>query len=113
VMISSIMIGVGVDYTIHFLWRYRKERRGAMAPEDAVRKTLTTTGRGIIFNAFSVIVGFVVLFISGFLPVKFFGFLVTVSIFSCLLGALILIPSLCLLLRPRFLEPLTGENHET
>lgn len=113
VMISSIMIGVGVDYTIHFLWRYRKERRSGMTPEDAVRKTLTTTGRGIIFNAFSVIVGFVVLFISGFLPVKFFGFLVTVSIFSCLLGALILIPSLCLLLRPRFLEPLTGENHET
>ncbi|MFQ6037023.1 MAG: RND family transporter, partial [Candidatus Aminicenantales bacterium] len=104
-MLSSIMIGVGVDYTIHFLWRYREERRRGLAPREAVRTTLVTTGRGIVFNGLSVIVGFVVLFSSSFLPVRFFGFLVMVSIFSCLIGALVLVPSLCLVLRPRFLEP--------
>ncbi len=104
-LLSSIMIGVGIDYTIHFLWRYREERRNGLDYEVAVMKTLTTSGRGIIFNAFSVIVGFVALLFSGFLPVKFFGFLVVVSIFSCLVGALVLIPSLCLIFKPRFLEP--------
>lgn len=104
-MLSSIMIGVGVDYTIHFLWRYREERGKGLSPQEAARRTLTTTGRGIVFNAFSVIVGFVVLLTSGFMPVRFFGFLVVVSIFSCLIGALILIPSLCIVLRPKFLEP--------
>jgi len=104
-LLSSIMIGVGIDYTIHFLWRYREERRHGLDYEEAVIKTLTTSGRGIIFNAFSVIVGFVALLFSGFLPVKFFGFLVVVSIFSCLVGALVLIPSLCLIFKPRFLEP--------
>jgi predicted RND superfamily exporter protein len=104
-LLSSIMIGVGIDYTIHFLWRYREERRNGLDYEKAVTKTLTTSGRGIIFNAFSVIVGFVALMFSGFLPVKFFGFLVVVSIFSCLVGALVLIPSLCLIFKPRFLEP--------
>jgi hypothetical protein len=104
-MLSSIMIGVGVDYTIHFLWRFRGERRKGLSPQQAAQKSLTTTGRGIVFNAFSVIVGFMVLLISSFMPVRFFGFLVVVSIFSCLIGALILIPSLCIVLRPRFLEP--------
>jgi len=104
-MLSSIMIGVGVDYTIHFLWRYRSERRKGLIPQDAAKKTLTTTGRGIIFNAFSVIIGFLVLFTSGFMPLRFFGFLIVVSIFSCLVGALVLIPALCLVFRPDFLEP--------
>ncbi|MFC1716028.1 RND family transporter [Candidatus Poribacteria bacterium] len=104
-LLSSIMIGVGVDYTIHFLWRYREERQNGLMPQEAVKRTLTTTGRGIVFNALSVIVGFVVLLVSTFLPVRFFGFLVVVSIFSCLLGALILVPALCLVLRPKFLEP--------
>ena len=103
-MLSSIMIGVGIDYTIHFLWRYREERRGGLDAVDAVKRTLTTTGRGIVFNAFSVIVGFVVLLLSGFMPVKFFGFLVVVSIIACLLGALVLIPAVCLVIRPKFLE---------
>ena len=104
-MLSSIMIGVGIDYTIHFLWRYREERQNGLLAKDAVRKTLTTTGRGIIFNAFSVIIGFIALLFSSFLPVKFFGFLVIVSIFSCLIGALVIIPALCLILKPKFLEP--------
>jgi predicted RND superfamily exporter protein len=104
-MLSSIMIGVGIDYTLHFLWRYREERMSGLDPADAVHTTLTTTGRGIVFNALSVIVGFVVLLYSAFMPVKFFGFLVVLSIFSCLAGALLLIPALCLVFRPRFLEP--------
>jgi hydrophobe/amphiphile efflux-3 (HAE3) family protein len=104
-MLSSIMIGVGVDYTIHFLWRYRAERYKGLMPQDAAKKTLTTTGRGIVFNAFSVIVGFIVLFTSGFMPIRFFGFLIVVSIFSCLVGAMVFIPALCLVFRPDFLEP--------
>lgn len=104
-MLSSIMIGVGVDYTIHFLWRYREERNAGDDYPDAVRKTLTTTGRGIIFNAFSVIVGFSVLLFSSFLPVQFFGFLIVISIFACLVGALVVVPALCIVMKPVFLDP--------
>lgn len=104
-MLSSIMIGVGVDYTIHILWRYKEERKNTLLPRPAIRKALTTTGRGIVFNALSVIIGFIILLTSSFMPVRFFGFLVVVSIFTCLMGALVLIPSLCLVLKPNFLEP--------
>lgn len=104
-LLSSIMIGVGVDYTIHFLWRYREERRAYMSPREAVITTLSTTGRGILFNALSVIVGFIVLIISSFTPIRFFGVLVVVSIFSCLTGALVILPALVLQKRFKFLEP--------
>lgn len=104
-MLSSIMVGVGVDYTLHFLWRYRTLRREGLSPEDGVLQTLTSAGRGIVFNALSVIVGFAVLLLSNFLPVQFFGFLVVVSISACLVGALVLLPALVLITRPAFLEP--------
>jgi hydrophobe/amphiphile efflux-3 (HAE3) family protein len=102
-MLSSIMIGVGVDYTIHFLWRYREER-AQFSPEDAAFRALTTSGRGIVFNALSVVFGFSILLLSNFLPVRFFGFLVVVSIGGCLVGAMMLMPAVVVTLRPRFAE---------
>ncbi len=104
-LLSSVMIGVGVDYTIHFLWRYREERNKNRPAREAVITTITTTGRGIIFNALSVIVGFVVLIISSFTPIRFFGILVVVSILSCLAGALVILPAIVIRFKPRFLEP--------
>ena len=109
-MLSSIMIGVGVDYTIHFLWRYRDERRAGAPRIEAVKTTLTTAGRGITFNALSVIVGFAVLVVSVFVPVRFFGLLIVLSISSCLLGSLVLLPSICLICNPAFLEPPASRN---
>ncbi len=113
VMLSSIMIGVGVDYTIHFLWRYRKERELGRDPNEAIYVTMTTSGRGIVFNALSVVIGFAVLMISTFVPVQFFGLLVMVSISACLVGALALLPALVLVLRPRFLEPANHSKNRT
>lgn len=103
-LLSSIMIGVGVDYTIHFLWRYKSEFAELGDGDQAIANTLRTAGRGIIFNAFSVIVGFSTLIFSSFAPLRFFGVLVVVSIFSCLISALLLIPAVIKLTKPRFLE---------
>ncbi|HQI04204.1 MAG TPA: MMPL family transporter [bacterium] len=103
-LISSIVIGVGVDYTIHFLWRYKIEMSKHNDPVMAVDHTLSTTGRGIIFNALSVMVGFVVLLFSSFLPIRFFGTLIFLSIAVCLIGSIVLLPSICIVFRPKFLE---------
>ncbi len=112
-LLSSVMIGVGIDYSIHFLWRYKEERMRNRSPKEAVVTTMTTTGRGIIFNALSVIAGFVVLIISSFTPIRFFGILVVVSILSCLAGALIILPAIILQYEPRFLRTSRGStgNH--
>ncbi|MFO7668904.1 MAG: MMPL family transporter [Bacteroidales bacterium] len=103
-LISSIMIGVGIDYTIHFLWRFKKERSKGVDHREAAYLTLITTGKGIIINALSVIIGFLALTLSNFEPLRFFGGLVVISITTCLICALVLIPSIVILLKPRFLE---------
>ena len=103
-MLSSIMMGVGIDYSIHFMWRYRDERASGAEPNTAVLQTLITTGRGIVFNALSVVIGFVVLVISAFFPVRFFGLLTVLSIAACLIGAMVLMPAMAVVFKPKFLE---------
>src|SRR5690554_147952 len=104
-LLSSVMIGVGIDYTIHFLWRYRKEYARCLNSDQALATTLLTAGRGIVFNAFSVMLGFSVLMLSVFTPLRFFGILVVAALMACLLSALLLVPALIKLSHPRFLEP--------
>ncbi len=102
-LLSSIMIGVGVDYTIHYLWRHQQEIKAGKTTQEAIIKTLTTTGKGITFNALSVMIGFGALLFSSFNPIRFFGFLTTVSILTCLIGALFIIPAIILIWEPGFL----------
>lgn len=103
-LITSVMIGCGVDYTVQFLWRQRDEMAAGHSPRRAVVKTIYTTGQAIIFNAFAVMVGFSPLIFSSFSPIRFFGIMMVVSIFACLVGALVIIPALTLILKPKFLS---------
>ncbi|MDG5798993.1 MMPL family transporter [Marinilabiliaceae bacterium ANBcel2] len=103
-LLSSIMIGVGIDYTIHFLWRYKIEYSLSKDNDTAIYKTLSTAGRGILFNAMSVIIGFSVLVFSSFAPLRFFGILIVISIFACLISAFLLIPAIVTVTKPRFLR---------
>jgi len=102
-MLSSVMIGVGIDYTVHFLWHVKEHIREGQDLTTAIFTTLRLSGKGIIFNAFSVIIGFAVLLLSVFVPVNFFGLLILLSIGMCLLGALALLPAIISLLKPKFL----------
>jgi len=103
-LLSSISIGLGIDYTIHIIWRLKTELKSGKSYTEAIRISLKTTGRGITINAFSVIVGFSILFLSAFPLIQSFAFLIIMSILLCLMCALILIPSICILLKPKFLE---------
>lgn len=103
-LLSSISIGLGVDFTIHIFWRIKWELAAGRDYATSVRNTLTTIGRGISINAFSVMVGFAVLFISAFPLIRSFAFLIIISLFLCLISALVLIPALCITLKPKFLE---------
>jgi predicted RND superfamily exporter protein len=103
-LLSSIMIGVGIDYTIHFLWRFKLERAKGLDHKEAATVTLCTAGRGIFFNAVSVIVGFLALSLSNFAPMRYFSALIVLSITICLISALVLVPAIVVLTKPRFLD---------
>jgi hydrophobe/amphiphile efflux-3 (HAE3) family protein len=103
-LLSSIMIGVGVDFTIQYLWRYNLELRKGQSRAAAIDTTFRTTGRSIVINALSVIAGFSATLFSGFLSIRYFGYLVLLSIGSCLLYALIIMPAFMLFFKPAFIE---------
>lgn len=102
-LLSSISIGLGVDYTIHVFWRLKSEFSLGKNSAEAIITTLKTTGRGILINAFSVMLGFSVLYFSAFPYLKMFASLIILSLLLCLVCALVLIPALCFVAKPRFL----------
>jgi len=102
-LLTGILVGVGVDYTVHFLWHLRAHLREGNSMDDAIANTLRISGKGILFNGLSVVVGFSSLLFSVFVPVQIFGILVMGSISFCLFGALATLPALTSLLNPKFL----------
>jgi uncharacterized protein len=103
-LLSSIMIGVGVDFTIQYMWCFNTQLRKSQSFEDATVVALKTIGRSIIINALNVMAGFSVLMFSGFTSIRFFGYLVAISIGSCLAGALIIIPAFLIVFKPDFIS---------
>lgn len=103
-LLSSIMIGVGVDFTIQYIWCFNSHIRSGLTYEEATIAALRTIGRSIIINAVSVMAGFSALMFSGFTSIRFFGYMVLISIGSCLIGAIIIIPAFMVKFRPLFVE---------
>lgn len=110
-MIASIAIGIGIDYTIHFLARYRIERGETDDRGEATKRTILTTGKAILYNAFAVGAGFAVLIASNFNPLRYVGVLVALTMLTSSLAALTVLPALLNLFRPRFIDrPARGGN---
>jgi len=84
-MLASIALGVGIDYAIHFLWRYR---------ESGMAGAMQSTGRAILINALEITAGFVVLAFATIVPVSRFGILIAVTLLVAALASLVLLPAL-------------------
>ena len=95
-LISSIGVGVGIDYAIHIYSRYQQEKDQGQSTESALTQAIATTGKAITANAGSVIAGFMVLLFSSFPPLRYFGSLVTVIMLVSSVGALTILPTLIL-----------------
>lgn len=104
IMISGISIGIGVDYSIHLTSRYRYELRNGKGQSDALRATITSTGRGIFFNAVTLMLGFGLLAFSTFRAIAIFGMLVAGTMFTSGLGALVFLPAILRLIDPKYIR---------
>lgn len=76
-LLSSIALGIGIDYAIHFIERFRHHRMQTSDIETVSAKTMNSTGRAILFNALVVVAGFLVLLFSVFPPNRVLGLLVS------------------------------------
>jgi uncharacterized protein len=107
--VASIDIGMGIDYCIHFLSRYRHEIRLGRSVNEAIHISLNTSGRGIIYNALAVAAGFLVLVPSQFVIISQLGLLVAVDMITIAVSALTFLPISIMLFPPKFAEESAGK----
>ncbi len=105
VMIASLTVGIGVDYAVHFLHRYRNERRAGLPHGEALAETYRTSGRAIVVNALTLALGFLVMLLSRFGALNTFGWLFALTMVTSALGALLVLPSLLAWIPERFYQP--------
>ncbi|MDY0096385.1 MAG: MMPL family transporter, partial [Candidatus Vecturithrix sp.] len=85
-LLSSIAIGIGIDYAVHFIERYKIYALETGDKHTTTRATMHHSGRAIVFNAAVVIAGFLVLLFSVFPPNRQLGALVSLNMFTSFLG---------------------------
>jgi hydrophobe/amphiphile efflux-3 (HAE3) family protein len=117
-IVSNAAIGIGVDYAIHFLSRFRHEMITHQLPHtnegffQAALQAATTSGQAIIYNAVAVAAGFLVLVFSLFMPLVRLGALVAAIMFTTSAGSIILLPVLLSVCKPKFItKTLTSYSH--
>jgi len=101
IMIASVAIGISVDDTIHFLYRFKEEFRKDGDHYLAIQRTLSAVGRALIFTTVVATCGFLVFCLSSFKAIQYFGLLTAITMVSALVSDLFILPSCILLFKPK------------
>ncbi len=91
-IITALSIGIGVDYTIHVIHRYREEFSRERNPERAAVRTLATTGSALLGSALTTTLGFGVLAASPLLASQQFGITAAITIAYSLIVSILVVP---------------------
>ena len=91
-MVASIAIGAGIDYTIHFIYRWNRELE--IDPKNALFNTVTSTGRGMILNSLAVSCGTYVMALGPISMMRSFGALMATILLLAVVYTLFLLPLL-------------------
>ena len=91
-IITALSIGIGVDYTIHMIHRYREEFSGLRNPERAATRTLATTGSALLGSALTTALGFGVLIASPTTGSQQFGITAAITIAYSLIVSILVVP---------------------
>lgn len=101
VMIGPIALGLVVDDTVHFLYRYQFLRKAGESIEDACEKTLYSAGRAIVTTSFILAAGFSVLALGSFIPNIYFGLVTSVVVLVAMVADVVVLPAVLILFRPK------------
>lgn len=100
ITIAAISVGIGVDNTIHYMHRFRRE----FARLGNYRRTMHfchgSIGRAMYFTSMTIVAGFSILALSNFIPTVVFGLLTSLAMLVALTGSLTLLPQLLITFRP-------------
>ncbi|GAA5320652.1 MAG: RND family transporter [Candidatus Pelagadaptatus aseana] len=100
ITIAAITVGIGVDDTIHYIHRFKKEFVIDHDYVEAMHRSHASIGRAMFYTSVIIVVGFSILALSNFIPSIYFGLLTGLAMVAAILGALTLLPRLILLFKP-------------
>ena len=94
ITVAAISVGMAVDNTIHYIYRYKKEIKITKSPDNALVNAHTTTGRAIFYTAATIAAGFSILALSNFFPTRLFGIFTALAMLIAFVSSLSLLPNL-------------------
>lgn len=100
ITIASITVGIGVDDTLHYIYRFREEFAKDRDYIASMHRSHESIGVAMYYTSIVIIVGFSILSLSNFMPSVYFGFLTGLAMLTALLASQTLLPKLILLTRP-------------
>ena len=94
ITVAAISVGMAVDNTIHYIYRYKKELKKTGSVDQALKNAHTTTGRAIFYTATTIAAGFCILSLSNFFPTVLFGLFTSFAMVLAFITSLTVLPNL-------------------
>ena len=94
ITVAAISVGMAVDNTIHYIYRYKKELKVTNSGQNALKNAHATTGRAIFYTASTIAAGFCILSLSNFFPTILFGLFTSIAMILAFVSSLTLLPNL-------------------
>jgi len=100
ITIASITIGIAVDNSIHYIYRFREEFKKINDYKETIDACHKSVGKAIFNTSVTIIFGFSILVLSNFIPTIYFGLFTGLAMLIAMLAVLTLLPKLILLIKP-------------
>ncbi len=100
ITIAAITIGIAVDNSIHYIYRFREEFARKQDYIETLHYCHANIGKAVFYTAITIIVGFSILVMSNFIPTIYFGLLTAFAMLVAFFAALTLLPKLILIWKP-------------
>ncbi len=100
ITIAAITIGIAVDNSIHYIYRFKEEYSNLSDYNETIEKCHSTVGRAILNTSITIVFGFSILILSKFIPTIYFGIFTGIAMLLAMISVLTLLPSLLLKIKP-------------
>jgi uncharacterized protein len=100
ITIAAITIGIAVDNSIHYIYRFKEEFNQIKNYNETLKKCHSTVGVAILNTSITIVFGFSILVLSKFIPTIYFGIFTGLAMLLAMISVLTLLPSLILIIKP-------------
>ena len=100
ITIAAITIGIAVDNSIHYIYRFQEEFKKNKKYDSTVKVCHSTVGIAILNTSITIVFGFSILVLSNFIPTIYFGIFTALAMLFAMISVLTLLPALIILIKP-------------